>query len=146
MAVFLLTAATPGAPSTHPPPTHQALGMPASSRTGGRSAAPKARAAATLTRDDSKDFQPTRQPQTQSLLSAPALNNGPQSRLTTSDRRGGARPLARAGYIYQPIGWHCCRSRGPALCVPIGSSQLHGVNPWKSQSLHIWEEQLRSEM
>lgn len=65
-------------------------------------------------------------PAPEPLQSNPALNNGPQSRLTISDRRGGARPLARGGPACAPIGQHRCRSQGPASCAPIGSSELYG--------------------
>lgn len=56
MAVFLLTAATPGthSPLAHTPSHRDARLLP------NRNDAPKARAAATLTRDDSKDLKRTR--------------------------------------------------------------------------------------
>lgn len=56
----------------------------------------------------------------------PRLNNGPRSRLTTSDRHGGARPLARSGPDSLSIGRHRCRSQSPSFCVPIGSAGLRG--------------------
>ena len=59
----------------------------------------------------------------------PRLNNGPRSRLTTSDRHGGARPLARSGPDSLSIGRHWCRSQSPSFCVPIGSAGLRGSVP-----------------
>lgn len=84
MAVFLLTAATPGAHSSraHTPHRWDAGLLPSRKPQG----APKARATVTLTREENKDLsRPASHGRTEPPHSAPALNNGPGSCLTTSD-------------------------------------------------------------